>query len=328
MPKLATTLSSINRRCLKTVVRLQEECGWGRRKKAPLPEFPEHTAWQSETLSSIDNAPKATTQWETFQEIVNPTWTPNQQMRNAMATTCCQRPRLSAYSRFGKHLKKKLWTEPQHARKDSEPRNVDGPNLACFSTMSPCASTMLRCCTVQWRFCMHLQTAIFPFSYRPLRYWTSIPPWKHWPYDDDDKTLQKIWCKNWSLTILLHDASSVVTKSPACWDANKWNFAAQVRSFVMSSSIWSSVWLQVVCKSAALSLTKQRQCQHVLRHAFICWHLLTSIAYYSTFEVCGSVWCIHVFMKKHIHTYTHTNKQTYIHAYIPTYLHTYIHTYI
>ena len=121
MPKLATTLSSINRRCLKTVVRLQEECGWGRRKKAPLPEFPEHTAWQSETLSSIDNAPKATTQWETFQEIVNPTWTPNQQMRNAMATTCCQRPRLSAYSRFGKHLKKFCEQNPNtHGRTQSQ----------------------------------------------------------------------------------------------------------------------------------------------------------------------------------------------------------------
>ena len=39
-----------------------------------------------------------------------------------------------------------------------------------------------------------------------------------------------------------------------CCEANKWNLAAHARSFSTSSSIWSSVWLHVVCCSWAVNL--------------------------------------------------------------------------
>ena len=57
-PSIATHLSSIKRRCLKTVVRLHEEWGWGSRKKATLLAFPLHTDWHKDKLSSMDSAPQ------------------------------------------------------------------------------------------------------------------------------------------------------------------------------------------------------------------------------------------------------------------------------
>ena len=63
-PRVATALSSIRPRCLKTVVKLTEEWGCGSKKKHALQALPEHTAWQRDTLSSIDNAPPRHDYWK------------------------------------------------------------------------------------------------------------------------------------------------------------------------------------------------------------------------------------------------------------------------
>ena len=67
----------------------QDEWGWGRRISAMLPAFPPHTAWQSETLSSMERAPQLSLSWQTSK--VGTVWMPNcwirlMQAKNAVAT--------------------------------------------------------------------------------------------------------------------------------------------------------------------------------------------------------------------------------------------------